>query len=159
MTPARKRTVSADDLVGLVGTEVGVSLWHEVNQTLIDSFAVVTGDDQYIHVDPVRAAATPLGGTIAHGFLTLSLLSLMGGEALPAIEDRTMGINYGFDRVRFISPVPCGARVRGRFVLGGLEWRASDQMLLRWSVNVDIEDAPKPALAADWLVMAVMKRS
>lgn len=153
--PARP-ALSLAELESCVGTEIGLSGWHEVTQGLIDRFADVTGDDQYIHVDPVRAAATPFGSTIAHGFLTLSLISLMGREALPAISGRRMSINYGFDQVRFLSPVKSGANVRGRFVLAGIERRAPTQLMLRWQVNVEIEGETKPALVAAWLVMAVI---
>jgi acyl dehydratase len=149
-------TLSAEELEARLGREVGVSGWHMIDQDLIDRFADVTGDDQYIHLDAERAAATPFGGTIAHGFLTLSLISLMGRDALPVIRGRTMSINYGFDRVRFLSPVKSGARVRGRFVLGGIERRAPTQLMLRWQVSVEIDGEPKPALAAEWLVMAVL---
>ena len=122
---APPRTVAACDLKALVGREVGVSGWREVTQGDIDRFAEVTGDPQFIHVDPVRAAAeTPFGGTIAHGFLTLSLLSAFGLDALPRILERRMGVNYGFDKVRFVSPVRSGARVRGRFMLAAIERRS-----------------------------------
>jgi acyl dehydratase len=154
-TPSR--TLSVEDLEARVGQEIGLSDWHEITQDLIDRFAGVTGDDQFIHVDPARAAAeTPFGGTIAHGFLTLSLLSQFGREALPAIKGRTMGINYGFGQIRFLSPVRSGARVRGRFTLSSLERRAERQILLRHAVTVEIEEVAKPALAAEWLTMAVM---
>ena len=108
-------SISLDALQARTGEELGVSSWLVVDQSMIDRFADVTDDHQFIHVDPVRAAAeTPFGGAIAHGFLTLSLLSRMGAEVLPRIEGRIRGINYGFDRVRFLAPVPAGGRVRGR---------------------------------------------
>jgi acyl dehydratase len=150
------RLLSVTELKGLVGHELGVSDWHIVGQDQIDAFAEITGDDQFIHVDPVRAAATQFGGTIAHGFLTLSLLSAMGREALPLIKGRTMGINYGFDQVRFLSPVKSGARVRGHFALAGLDDRGKGQILLRYKVNIEIEGEAKRALAAEWLAMAVI---
>jgi len=154
---ALSRTLSVEDLEARIGQEIGLSDWHEITQDLIDRFAAVTGDDQFIHVDPARAAAeTPFGGTIAHGFLTLSLLSQFGREALPAIKGRAMGINYGFDQIRFLSPVRSGARVRGRFTLASLERRAERQILLKHAVTVEIEGVAKPALAAEWLTMAVM---
>jgi acyl dehydratase len=154
---AISRSLSLEDLEARIGQEIGLSDWHEITQDLIDRFAAVTGDDQFIHVDPARAAAeTPFGGTIAHGFLTLSLLSLFGREALPAIKGRVMGINYGFDQVRFLSPVRSGSRVRGRFTLASLDRRAERQILLRYAVTVEIEGVAKPALAAEWLTMAVM---
>ena len=155
-TETARPTLSLAELESRVGSEIGLSGWHNITQGLIDQFAEVTGDDQFIHVDPVRAAATPFGGTIAHGFLTLSLLSLMGREALPTIQGRTMSVNYGFDQIRFLSPVRSGAQVRGRFTLASLEHRAPTQIMLRWQVSVEIEGAAKPALVAEWLVLAVM---
>ncbi len=150
-------SVSLDDLRGRVGQEIGVSSWHVVDQDRIDRFAAVTEDRQFIHVDPERAATeTPFGGTIAHGFLTLSLLSAMGQEALPAIKGRRMGINYGLDRVRFLSPVQTGSRVRGRFTLSDISMRSDTQVTLRYQVVVEIEGADKPALAAEWITLAVL---
>lgn len=149
-------SMSLDDLKGLISQEVGVSSWQVIDQERIDRFAEVTGDHQFIHVDPERASAeTPFGGTIAHGFLTLSLLSAMGQEALPALKGRTMGINYGLDRVRFLSPVPTGARVRGRFILADITMRSATQAMIRYRVSVEIEGAEKPALAAEWITLAV----
>jgi acyl dehydratase len=150
-------TASIDDLKSRIGQEVGVSSWKLIDQDRIDRFAAVTEDLQFIHVDPERALAeTPFGGTIAHGFLTLSLLSAMGQEALPAIRSRTMGINYGLERVRFLSPVPVGARVRGRFTLSEVSMRSTTQAMLRYHVTVEIEGAQKPALAAEWITLAVL---
>jgi len=150
-------SVSVDDLKSRVGQEIGVSSWTVIDQDRIDRFAAVTEDLQFIHVDPQRALAeTPFGGTIAHGFLTLSLLSAMGREALPTLRNRTMGINYGLDRVRFLSPVPVGARVRGRFTLSDISMRSATQAMLRYRVTVEIEGAEKPALAADWITLAVL---
>ncbi|HEV2558184.1 MAG TPA: MaoC family dehydratase [Microvirga sp.] len=145
-----------DALRARVGEEVGVSSWREVDQAMIDRFAAVTDDHQFIHVDPVRAARTSFGRPIAHGFLTLSLLSAFGQEALPSVEGRVMGINYGFDRVRFIAPVPVGSRVRGRFTLSQVDSRSAQEIILRYAVTVDLEGSPKPALSADWITLAVM---
>jgi acyl dehydratase len=151
-------SAAQDRLLALVGRELGVSAWHVVSQHMIDRFALVTGDDQFIHVDPVRAAAeTPFGGTIAHGFLTLSLLSLLGREAIPPIEGRVMGINYGFDKVRFPAPVKAGARVRGRFVLGAVTARAAGEMLLQYRATGEIDGEAKPAVSAEWLALAVIR--
>lgn len=138
-------------LSGLVGKEVGVSSWHLIDQAMIDAFADVTRDHQYIHVDPAAAAKTPFGGTIAHGFLTLSLLSAMGLEAQPKIRGMTMGINYGFDRVRFLSPVKSGSRIRGRFVLKDVRAVKPGELDITWASTVEIEDESRPALSADWL--------
>lgn len=149
--------ISVDALRQRVGQEIGVSSWHLVDQAMIDRFADVTGDRQFIHVDPERATAdAPFGGTIAHGFLTLSLLSAMGQQALPAIEGRRIGINYGFDRVRFLSPVRVGARLRGRFALEGVKHRSPHELALHYHVTVEIEGEAKPALAAQWLTLAVL---
>jgi acyl dehydratase len=150
-------SVSIEDLRSRVGQEVGVSSWKVIDQDRIDRFAAVTEDLQFIHIDPERALAeTPFGGTIAHGFLTLSLLSAMGQEALPVIRNRTMGINYGLERVRFLSPVPVGARVRGRFTLSEVSMRSDTQAMLRYQVTVEIDGAEKPALAAEWITLAVL---
>jgi acyl dehydratase len=149
--------VSLDSLKRRIGEEIGVSLWRTVDQGLIDRFAAATDDHQYIHVDPVRAAAeAPFGGTIAHGFLTLSLLSVMGQEALPPIEGRAMGINYGFDRIRFLSPVPAGRRLRARFVLTDLSMRTPREAMLCYRVTVELEGSEKPALLADWITLTVL---
>ncbi|AXS41699.1 MaoC family dehydratase [Breoghania sp. L-A4] len=135
-----------------VGKDIGVSGWIEVTQAMIDSFAKTTFDEQFIHVDPARAKAdSPFGGTIAHGFLTLALLSRMAVEALPRIDGLTMSVNYGFDKVRFLSPVPSGARIRGRFRLMEAEERTSGEVTLHHQVSVEIEGADRPALAALWL--------
>ncbi len=149
--------MSVEALQQRVGQEIGVSLWHAVDQAMIDRFADVTSDRQFIHVDPARAAAdAPFGGTIAHGFLTLSLLSAMGQQALPVIEGRRMGINYGFDRVRFLSPVRAGARVRGRFTLVAVKHRPPQEVALHYRVTVEIEGEAKPALSAEWLTLTVL---
>ncbi|WP_201859240.1 MaoC family dehydratase [Microvirga soli] len=150
-------SVSIEDLRSRVGQELGVSSWKTIDQDRIDRFAAVTEDLQFIHVDPERALAeAPFGGTIAHGFLTLSLLSAMGQEALPTIRDRTMGINYGLERVRFLSPVSVGARLRGRFTLSEVSMRSDTQALLRYQVTVEIDGAEKPALAAEWITLAML---
>jgi len=134
-----------------VGEEIGVSDWIIIDQARIDSFADTTEDRQFIHVDPAAAARTPFGGTIAHGFLTLSLLSRMGAETMLIPRQAKMAVNYGLDRVRFIAPVRSGARVRGRFVLDSVEEKAPGQLLMRHSVTVEIEGEQKPALTAVWL--------
>ena len=136
--------------------EALVSDWLTVGQPMIDTFADATLDHQFIHVDPVRAAAeTPFGGTIAHGFLTLSLLSRLAFDALPGVRHTRMGINYGFERVRFLQPVKAGARVRGRFRLVGLTERAVS-LQSAWDASVEIENAVKPALTAHWITLAVL---
>jgi acyl dehydratase len=134
-----------------VGEEIGVSDWITIDQARIDAFAEATEDRQFIHVDAGAAARTPFGGTIAHGFLTLSLLSRMGAEAMLIPEGMKMAVNYGLDRVRFIAPVRSGKRVRGRFTLDSVEEKAPGQLLLRHIVAVEIEGEEKPALTAVWL--------
>jgi len=142
---------SLDDIRSRVGEEVGVSSWLTVDQARIDAFADATEDHQFIHVDPAAAAAVGLSGTIAHGFLSLSLLSRMAAEATLLPEGLKMALNYGFDRIRFLAPVPSGKRVRGRFVLDSVEEKAPGQWLMRHNVTVEIEGEDKPALTAVWL--------
>ena len=142
---------SIEDIRARIGDEVGMSSWLTVDQPRIDAFADATEDRQFIHVDPDAAAQTPFGGTIAHGFLSLSLLSRMGAEAMLLPEGLKMAINYGFDRIRFLAPVKSGKRVRGRFVLDSVEEKAPGQLLLRHKVAVEIEGEDKPALTAEWL--------
>ena len=144
------------ELQGLIGQEVGVSRWFEVTQARIDAFADCTEDRQFIHVDPDRARATPFGGTIAHGFLTLSLASAMSYDAVRPLDGVVMGLNYGLDRVRFLTPVPSGARVRGRFVLMSAEDKGAGRWLLKHTRTVEIEGEPKPALVAEWLAMQMV---
>ena len=128
-----------------------MSGWLTVDQERITAFADATEDRQFIHVDPEAAARTPFGGTIAHGFLTLSLLSRMAAETILVPDTAKMVVNYGLDRVRFIAPVKSGQRIRGRFVLDSIEEKAPGQLLLRHSVTVEIEGVDKPALTAQWL--------
>lgn len=144
--------VDRDAYVKLVGREIGVSSWRVVDQPRIDAFAEVTEDHQFIHVDPERAAReTPFGGTIAHGFLTLSLLSTFAYEVLPTVNGVAMSVNYGFDKLRFISPVRAGTRVRGRFKLAEATWRTPTELLSRTQASIEIENEDRPALVADWL--------
>jgi len=139
------------DIKNRIGEEVGVSDWITVGQDRIHAFADATEDRQFIHIDPAAAAQTPFGGTIAHGFLTLSLLSRMATDATLIPEGVRMAVNYGLDRVRFLAPVRSGKRVRGRFILDAIEEKASGQVLLRHIVTVEIEGEEKPALTAVWL--------
>ncbi len=147
--------IPANDLHQHVG-ESFVSHWFVVDQDRIDAFAKVTEDEQFIHVDPVEASATPFGGTVAHGFLTLSLLSPMAYSALPKIKGAAMGVNYGFDRVRFLHPVRSGSRVRGRFELIRVVKHSEREWQLSYDVSIEIEGGHKPALAATWQTMQVM---
>jgi acyl dehydratase len=142
---------SLDEIRARAGSEVGVSSWLTIDQARIEEFADATEDRQFIHVDPEAAAKTPFGGTIAHGFLTLSLLSRMAAEGMLVPEGVKMAVNYGFDRVRFLAPVKSGKRVRGRFSLDSVEEKAPGQWLFRHTVTVEIEGEDKPALTAQWL--------
>ena len=144
---------SIEDIQAKVGTEVGVSDWLVVDQAAIDAFAEVTQDHQFIHVDPEAAAKTPFGGTIAHGFLTLSLLSRMAADAMLRPDDVKMGVNYGFEKVRFLAPVHSGRRVRGRFHLERFEEKRPGQWQFVHTVTVEIEGEDKPALIAEWIGM------
>lgn len=145
--------VAADKVGELIGTEVGVSDWIEISQETIDKFADLTHDHQFIHIDPEAAAKTPFGGTIAHGFLTLSMLSAMGAGTVVRFENVVMGVNYGFEKVRFMQPVPSGAKVRGRFVLKDVKERNPGQYQLTYEVTAEIEGVEKPALIAEWLTL------
>lgn len=145
--------MTLDDYKALVGKELGVSDWVLVDQKMIDAFADVTGDHQFIHVDPERAKLTPFGTTIAHGYLTLSLCSQFAGMALPRVEGVKMGVNYGHNKVRFMAPVKSGSRVRGRFTLAGLEQRPDGGWQSTTNVTVEIEGSDKPALVAEWLTL------
>lgn len=150
-------TVSPSDVKGMIGKEIGVSRWIEVDQQRIDVFADVTEDPQFIHIDPERAKAeTPFGGTIAHGFLSLSLLSPMAMDLGFSLEGIAMGINYGFEKVRFLQPVRSGSKVRGRFVLDNAVERQPGQWMLTYGVAVEIEGQDKPALIAQWLTLQIV---
>ena len=142
---------SLEEIRAKVGEEVGTSSWLTVDQARIDTFAEATEDQQYIHVDAEAAAKTPFGGTIAHGFLSLSLLSRMGAEVFLYPSGVKMALNYGLDRVRFLAPVKSGKRIRGRFTLDSVEEKAPGQLLFRYTVTVEIEGEEKPALTAAWL--------
>ena len=143
--------ITLDAYKAMIGQEVGVSRWFEIGQDRINGFADVTEDHQYIHVDPERAKDTPFGGTVAHGFLTLSMLAAMGFDAQPKIAGTVMAVNYGFDRVRMMAPVPAGSRVRGRFVLKEIVDRGPNEIMVKSQVTVEIEGADKPAVVADSL--------
>ena len=148
----KKPPVTLEAYQAMVGKEIGVSSWHLIDQPRIDSYADVIEDHQFIHVDPERAKKeTAFGTTIAHGFLTMSLMSIMSYEVMPVIAGTTMGVNYGFDKLRFISPVRSGKRVRGRFVLAEAKLRKPNELQSRTNVTVEIEGEDKPALVADWL--------
>jgi acyl dehydratase len=141
-----------DELKSLVGQEVGASDWVEVTQQRINEFADATEDHQWIHVDAERAKTdSPFHSTIAHGFLTLSLLPHLAAQALKVQGDFKMGINYGLNRLRFVSPVPSGSRVRATFKLQSVE-DVTGGIQITWSVTCETEGGQKPALVAEWLV-------
>lgn len=148
----KKPPITLEAYQAMVGKEIGVSSWHMIDQPRIDTYADVTDDHQFIHVDPERAKTeTAFGTTIAHGFLTMSMMSVMSYEVMPAIAGTTMGVNYGFDKLRFISPVRSGKRVRGRFMLAEAKLRKAGELQSRTNVTVEIEGEDKPALVAAWL--------
>ena len=154
------KTISFANAQALIGKEVGLSEWRDVSQTMIDQFADATDDHQFIHTDPARAAAEgPYGGTIAHGFLTLSLLSAMTYEAVPALEGTVAGVNFGFDKVRFMSPVKTGQRIRARFILDKLRERPSGIVEINYDVTIELEGSIKPALTAYWLTLMMPDRT
>lgn len=157
--PSKPTTIQAEQLEALIGDEKWFSRWFEIDQARIDAFADATEDWQFIHVDPKAAALTPFGGTIAHGFLTVSLLAAMSKDALPVIEGAVMGVNYGFDRLRFLAPVKSGARIRGCFALKSVVRKDGGRWLLTHAVRVEIEGETTPALAADWVSMRVVKEA
>jgi acyl dehydratase len=150
------RMLGVDALSARVGTELGASEWFRIDQDMIDTFADLTHDQYFIHVDPVRAASTPFRGTIAHGFLTLSMLSVMAYQACPGVEGTKTAVNYGFNRLRFVAPVPSGSRIRGRFVLRNFEMQPSSRWQAIYDVTVEIEGQPKPALVAEWVAAGFM---
>ena len=136
-----------------IGTEVGLSPWVEISQDMINRFADLTDDHNFIHIDPVAAAATPFGGTIAHGFLVLSMLASLAKNVDLALEGLMTGVNYGFDKVRMVAPVRAGKRIRGRFVLKEFTEKGPGQWLSTLAVTVEIENETRPAIVAEWLSM------
>jgi acyl dehydratase len=150
MAPREPMTV--EQLRSRIGQEAGSSDWIRVDQGTIDAFAEVTGDRQWIHVDPERTKTeSRYGGTIAHGFLTLSLLSRLSREAVEISGEFGMRVNYGFNRVRFPAPVPGGSRIRARFTAQSVADVEGGYQIV-WLVTVDVEGSEKPALVAEWLV-------
>ena len=147
------KKIKAEDLQSHVGSDLGVSDWIKIEQTRVNQFADVTEDHQFIHVDPEAAKKSPFGGPIAHGFLTLSLLAKFAEQGSIVLEGVNMGVNYGFEKVRFLAPVKVGKRVRGHFKLKAADEKRPGQHLLTYEVSVEIEGEEKPALIADWLGM------
>jgi acyl dehydratase len=150
------KIVKPAEIGAWVGKETGVSDWVEIDQARISAFADVTEDHQFIHVDPEAAKATPFGGTIAHGFLTLSMLSRLAAGSVLVCEGIKMGVNYGFEKVRFITPVKSGRRIRGRFTLMSADEKLPGQWSFKYGVKVEIEGEDRPALAAEWLTMQMV---
>jgi acyl dehydratase len=148
----RRAGPSIEALQGQIGSVLGVSDWFVLDQKRIDGFAENTGDTYFIHTDPERAGGTAFGGTIAHGFLSLSMLPVMI-EAATGWPETEVTVNYGLDRLRFLAPVRSGKRVRGSFVLADLAEKRPGQWLQRVAVTVEIEGEDKPALVADWLFL------
>ncbi len=144
-----------ETIKAVIGTEVGLSKWITIDQSMIDRFADLTDDHQFIHVDAERASKTPMGGTIAHGFLTLSMLGGLATVADIGMANATMGFNYGFNKIRFITPVRSGSRVRARFTLIAMEERSPGQWMATMGVSVEIEGQDKPALTAEWLTLTI----
>ena len=149
------KIVPRDEMVNAVGTRFEPGPWIVVSQERINTFADCTEDHQFIHVDQEKAAKTPFGGTIAHGFLTLSLLSRMVEDIGVVPENVVMGINYGFDKVRFLMPVRAGKRVRAHVTLADVDRNDDKRFLVKQSISVEIEGEETPALVADWLAMMV----
>jgi acyl dehydratase len=151
------QAMTKQELFELVGKELGKSHWFAIDQDRIDRFADVTEDHQYIHVDPVRAADSPFGGTIAHGMLTLSMIVHLCETFAPDIDGLQMVINYGFDKVRFAAPVKVGKRIRAVAKL--LEARErGGQLVVKTKVTIEIEGEAKPALVAEWVTMHVVSK-
>jgi acyl dehydratase len=143
--------MTLDELRNNIGKELGVSNWHEITQSQIDQFADVTGDHQWIHIDQDRARReSPYGITIAHGFLTVSLLPMLFTEAIETTGDVKLRVNYGFNRLRFTGAVPSGSRIRGRFTLSSIK-DVEGGVEIGWLSTVEVEGREKPALVADWL--------
>ncbi|GMG86132.1 MaoC family dehydratase [Biformimicrobium ophioploci] len=149
-------TATRESLPKFVGTEMKTTDWLTIGQQQIDLFAEATRDHQFIHVDPESAAKTPFGSTIAHGFLSLSMLSYFAETFGIAVEGAYMGINYGFDKVRFIAPVKVNSRIRAHARLASCEEKTPGQFMLKFDVTIEIEGEEKPALKAEWLTMQMV---
>ena len=150
-------TISLREFAELTGTELRPSPWLEITQSRIDQFAEATNDHQFIHTDPERARQTTFGSTIAHGFLTLSLLSDLLGACWPVPEGLVMGLNYGSDKVRYLAPVKCGQRIRARGIITDVDEKRPGQWLVKTKVTIDIEGESVPALIAEILSMFVIE--
>lgn len=145
--------LSPDAAKALIGTDLGASDWYLIDQEMVNKFADLTNDHQFIHVNPEAAKMTPFGGTIVHGFFTLSMLAGLQPEGAIVLEGIKMGVNYGCDRIRFLEPVPVGSRIRARHKLKAVDDKGGGRWLLTSEVTIEIEGKEKPALIADWLGM------
>jgi acyl dehydratase len=148
--------VTKRELEERIGAELGVSEWFLVDQDLVNRFADVTLDHQFVHVDPERARATPFRGTIAHGLLTLSLIVHLCLPFVPRFKGSQLVVNYGFDKVRFVSPVRVGSKIRATGKLAEVAERKRGQILIKIDVTIEIENDDKPALVAEWLSLHVV---
>jgi len=153
---AMAETIKAEDLPGLVGKELEPSSWLEITQERVNQFADATNDHQFIHVDPEKAAQTPFGGPIAHGFLSLSLLSFLSEQNLVVPENLAIAVNYGSDKIRYLMPVRVGKRIRSRQKVLEVEEKNPGQWLMKTAVTVEIEGEETPALIAEILTMLVV---
>ena len=150
------KTVSKEDLKDFIGKETGTSDWFKIDQDRINQFADVTLDHQFIHIDPEAAAKTPFGTTIAHGFLTLSMMSHLTVGAMVSVEGTVMGVNYGCDKVRFLSPVKVNSEIRAKVKLMDVTEKPGGRLLLKSEITMEIKDERHPALIAEWLTMVVL---
>jgi acyl dehydratase len=153
------KVVPAAELKNFIGQELETGEWFEIDQQRINQFADVTEDRQFIHTDPEAAAQTPFGTTIAHGFLSLSMLTYLTSNSALVPENIVMGVNYGFDKVRFISPVKVNDKIRTRTTLKDVTEKAGGQYLLKQSISLEIEGQDKPALVCEWLIMHVVNEA
>ncbi|MEM9733428.1 MAG: MaoC family dehydratase [Pseudomonadota bacterium] len=152
-----RNTITLDELKSRIGGEPIYSKWFELTQDRIDKFADVTEDWQFIHVDPEKAKMTPFGGTIAHGYLTVSMLSAMSYDSVPGLEGAAMVVNYGFNKLRFTHPVKAGGKVRAKFVVKDVDEKSPTNVLTTYDVTVEIEGEDRPALMAEWLGLTFLK--
>ena len=148
-------TITREGMQAAIGQELGCSDWFIMDQARINAFADTTEDHQFIHIDPVRAAGTIFGGTVAHGMLTVSMMSGMAYSALPVMEGMSASVNYGFDKVRFITPVRSGKRIRGRFTLRDTQVRGGEKLMCTLDAVVEIDGEERPAMTAEWLILYV----
>ena len=150
------RTMTLDEVRSFTGKEIGVSDWFELDQGKINQFADLTEDHMFLHVNPEAAKATPFVSTIAHGLLTLSMMPVMAYQAMPGVSGTKMGVNYGYNKVRFMAPVKSGKRIRGHFVVQGIEDKGDGRQQITHDVSIEIEGESKPALVAEWMTMVWM---